>query len=165
MIAAIVSFLKIIPPWLAVTVLSALPVTEIRAGLPVAREIYHFSWPQALFWSILGNLLPILPLLLFLESFQKFLVAKLPFTGRFFNWLFTRTRDKFIKKYEAYGAAALIISHAIPLPLTGVYTGCVAAFVLGIPVKRAAIYISIGVLLAALEISLILLGFFGTYHA
>jgi uncharacterized membrane protein len=47
---------------------------------------------------------------------------------------------------------------AIPLPLTGAWTGALCAFVFGIPMKKAFWAISAGVVLAGVIVSLATLG-------
>ncbi|HNY33717.1 MAG TPA: small multi-drug export protein, partial [Methanothrix soehngenii] len=45
---------------------AALPVSEVRGAIPLAIGYYGYSWYQAFLISVLGNLLPVVPLLLFL---------------------------------------------------------------------------------------------------
>jgi uncharacterized membrane protein len=68
---------------------------------------------------------------------------------RFFGWLFQRTRrhDHHIRRY---GAAALFLFVAIPLPVTGTWSGCAAAFVFGVQFKQAFPAIVAGAVVAAL---------------
>lgn len=45
---------------------------------------------------------------------------------------------------ERYGAAGLALFVAIPLPVTGVWTGSVAAYVLGVPRAKATLSLLLG---------------------
>jgi len=78
---------------------------------------------------------------------------------RFLNWVFARTRRKG-RLISRYGALGLILLVAIPFPATGAWTGAIAAFLLGIPVKRAFPLITIGVLIAGLVVLAASLGAF-----
>jgi uncharacterized membrane protein len=72
---------------------------------------------------------------------------------RFFNWLFERTRKKLEKKYEVYAEVALAVFVAIPLPLTGAWSGAVAAFIFDIPYRKALFWIFVGVLGAGVAVT------------
>lgn len=115
---------------IAVFLLAALPVFEVRASVPLAIVVYKFSPANAIFLSILGSILPILPLLWFLNNLTTHL-RKIASFDKFFSWLFTRTRarSKLIEDLEIVG---LILFIAVPLPGTGVWTGTIAAYLLGL---------------------------------
>ncbi len=57
----------------------------------------------------------------------------------------TRRKSASIEKYEALG---LTIFVAIPLPVTGGWTGAMVAFLMGIPFWKAMLYILLGVMIA-----------------
>ena len=78
--------------------------------------------------------------------------------SRFFDWLFERTRRKHSKRFETYQELALLFFVAIPLPITGAWSGSVAAFVFGIPAKKAIPFIIMGVLVSGVIVSLITQG-------
>lgn len=124
------------------------PIGELRVALPIALTLYNMDWVWAFFISVLGNLVPIVFLLLFLDPVSQWLSDNSKFFQRFFNWLFERTRRKSNSRIEKYGEIALISFVAIPLPLTGAWTGAVVAFLFGIPFKKSFPLISLGVIIA-----------------
>ncbi len=126
------------------------PVGEIRIALPIAIAVYHMNWVLAYIISVLGNIFPIIFILLFLEPVSKWLSDNFKIFKKFFDWLFKRTRRKSERQMEKYGYMALVIFIAIPLPLTGAWSGAVIAFLFGIPFKRALPLISLGIALAGL---------------
>ncbi len=130
--------------------LAMTPIGEIRAALPVAIAVYHLNWVLAYFVSVLGNVFPIIFILLFLEPVSKWLSNNSKIFKKFFDWLFKRTRRKSERQMEKYGYMALVIFIAIPLPLTGAWSGAVIAFLFGIPFKKALPLITLGVVLAGL---------------
>lgn len=133
--------------------IAALPLSELRGAIPLAILKFGFSPPKAFVISALGNILPILPLLLGLEKISEYLSHKFYWFNRFFRFLFERTRIKHSKHFTYWGDLALFIFVAIPLPLTGAYSGAVAAFVFGVPLKHAFWSIVLGVLAAGLIVA------------
>lgn len=147
----------IIPGWLMTMIVAALPISEVRGAIPLAIGVYGFSPLQAYLLSVLGNLLPIIPLLLFLGPVSDFL-RRFSIGDRFFSWLFARTRSKYIKDHENFGLTALAIFVAIPLPMTGAWTGCVIAFLLGFRFWPAFAAIAAGVLIAGVVVTTAVMG-------
>ena len=140
---------------------AATPVFELRGALPVALTVYGMSIPKAYILSVVGNMLPILPILLLLEPISNFLRKHFKVFERFFTWLFARTRTKFVASHEKYGALALIIFIAIPLPATGAWTGAIAAWLFGIKPLRAFLYALAGVAIAGVIVTILTLGVSG----
>jgi len=158
MVQEIIKFLtRLFPPELVTVLVAAMPVSELRGSIPLALGVFHFSVEKAFFLSIIGNLIPIIPLLLFLESVSKWLSMRFNWAEKFFSWLFARTKRR-SKLVEKYGAVGLIFFVAIPLPVTGAWTGCVAAFLFGIRRRWAAFSIANGVLIAGVIVTLVSLG-------
>ncbi|RQW79343.1 MAG: ligand-binding protein SH3 [Methanothrix sp.] len=146
-----------IPGWLMTIIVAALPISEVRGAIPLAIGVYGFSPLQAYLLSVFGNLLPIIPLLLFLGPVSDFL-RRFSISDRFFSWLFARTRSKYIKDHENFGLTALAIFVAVPLPMTGAWTGCVIAFLLGFRFWPAFAAIAAGVLIAGVVVTAAVMG-------
>ena len=148
---------SIVPPWLTTLIVAALPISEVRGAIPLAVGVYGFSPLEAYLISVLGNLLPIAPLLLFLGPISDYLRRFSP-GDRFFTWLFARTRRKYIKDHENFGLTALAIFVAVPLPMTGAWTGCAIAFLLGFRFWPAFAAIAAGVLIAGVVVTAAVVG-------
>ncbi|MCK5246513.1 small multi-drug export protein, partial [Candidatus Bipolaricaulota bacterium] len=73
---------------------------------------------------------------------------------------FARSRRKG-RWIERLGSLGLVLLVAIPLPGTGAWTGAIASRLLGIPNKRALLWISVGVVAAGI---LVLLASLGAIH-
>ncbi len=144
--------------YLIVLLTAASPILELRGSIPLAIFQYNFSPLAAFVLSVIGNILPVIILLKYLEPVSNFLSEKSAMFKKFFNWLFTRTCAKHSKSFEIWGSVALVIFVAIPLPLTGAYSGVVAAFVFCIPPKKALPLISLGVALAGIIVTLSTVG-------
>lgn len=152
------SWFQDFPPDIATLLIAMIPVGELRGAIPVAIGAFNLSPLAAYCWAVIGNMIPVVLLLWLLEPVSRWLMAHSKLFNRFFNWLFERTRKKHTKKFEKWGALALITFVAIPLPITGGWTGTVAAFVFGIPFKRALGLIFVGVLLAGVIVTALTVG-------
>ncbi|TSC96517.1 MAG: Small multidrug export protein [Parcubacteria group bacterium Athens0714_26] len=130
--------------------IGASPLAELRGALPMAIGIFKFSPFKAYILSVLGNIIIIPFVLLFLIKFSNYLMHHSYYVNRFFTWLFERTRRKHTKQFEIWGTLALFIFTAIPLPLTGAWSACAAAFVFGVDFWKAVASIALGVLAAGL---------------
>jgi uncharacterized membrane protein len=149
---ALVEMLGSVPHWLAVLIMGAIPVSELRGAIPVAMGIYGMGPFEAFFFSVLGNLLPVIPLLLFLEPVSNYL-RRYSIFDTFFTWLFSKTRRNNTESFEKYGLLALTVFVAIPLPATGAWSGCAAAFVFGVKFRQALPAIAAGVMIAGIVVT------------
>lgn len=145
------------PNWLATILISCLPVAELRGAIPVALLQYQMHPTEAYLLAVIGNMIPVIPLLLYLEPVSNYL-RRFRFWNKFFDWLFTRTHHNHSATFEKYGTLGLAIFVAIPLPATGAWSGCAAAFVFGIGFRHALIAITAGVLIAGVVVTTVTLG-------
>ncbi|MBU2578983.1 small multi-drug export protein [Patescibacteria group bacterium] len=130
--------------------LAMTPIGELRVSLPMALAVYHIDWKIAFFLSVIGNLIPSALILAFLPFLSKHLSKKCKVCQKFLSWLFERIRKKHNAKMEKYGALALATFVAIPLPLTGAWTGALIAFLFNIPFLKAFPLIALGVAMAGI---------------
>ncbi len=146
------------PAELITLIIGALPISELRGAIPVAIGVYDMSVSSAFLWAVLGNIIPVIFILWFLKAISNFLSHRIYWFNRFFTWLFERTRQKHSNKFDRWRDLALVILVAIPLPFTGAWTGALAAFVFGIPTKRAFPLIVLGVLIAGIIVTSVTVG-------
>ena len=152
------------PNWLEVLAFAASPISELRGAIPWAILKCHFTWYYAFLVAVIGNLLPVPFILLFLNAFSR-LLSKISIFEKMLHWLFERTRrrGKIINRYERIGLALFV---AIPLPVTGAWTGSLAAVLFGLKFKHAFLSIFIGILIAGTIVTcLCLLGWTGAIIA
>lgn len=157
----IIEAMKNTPGEIVMMLLSALPLTELRASIPVAYTVmadkWCWPWWKIYLLAVAGNMIPVPFILMLLGPVSRWL-SRWKLFERFFAWLFERSRRRagtHIEKYKALGLAAFV---AVPLPVTGAWTGCVAAFVFGIPKRLAIPSILLGVVTAGAIVSLIMTG-------
>ena len=150
MFNAILDWLKDLPNEYIVVILGFLPISELRGAIPVGLSL-GMGMAKAFWLAVLGNTIFIAPALFLFAPVSGYL-RKFPLWARFFNWLFERTKKNSdsIQKYEALGLAIFV---AIPLPMTGAWSGVVAASLFKIRFRYAFISIVAGVLGAGLIVS------------
>jgi uncharacterized membrane protein len=136
-----------IPLWLKVFFIAMLPVSELRGAIPFGIANGLSLW-TTLAISILGNMLPVPFILIFLHPVEKFL-RRWKFWNNLMDRIFEYTRRKTRKSIEKWESLALILFVAVPLPVTGAWTGSLAAYLFNLEFKKSIIAIFIGVLIAA----------------
>ena len=131
--------------------LCLLPISELRGGLPFALSS---DVPLLLAYPIcVGANALVAPLVyLFLSSLHRLLERWGPYR-RLFDRLVERSRRKVHAKVEKYGYAGLILFVAIPLPITGAYTGTLGAWILGMDRRKTILAVLAGVLIAGIVVA------------
>jgi len=150
MINTIVHWLKDIPKEYLVMIMAFLPISELRGAIPLALS-FGMSLQKAFWLSVLGNALPVVPILFLLKPVSNSL-SKFRIFERFFDWFFERTKKNSdsIQKWETLGLAIFV---AIPLPMTGAWSGAVAASLLKMKFRYALIGNLLGILGAGVIVS------------
>ena len=126
--------------------LSVLPFFESRYTLPLAIAD---GWNPFVAWA-LGTILSIITttMLCIGLNYVDGAMQKIPWISSFWTNYVSRTRRKLAEKLAVWGDVGLVLFVAIPLPGTGVYSGSVAAYAIGLPIKSSIILISIGAAIA-----------------
>jgi uncharacterized membrane protein len=70
-----------------------------------------------------------------------------------FDRIVERSRRKVHAKVEKYGYAGLILFVAIPLPITGAYTGTLGAWILGMDRRKTVLAVFGGVIIAGIIVA------------
>ncbi|MCZ6766269.1 MAG: small multi-drug export protein [bacterium] len=133
-------------------ILAMAPVSELRGAIPYAIVVGNIPWQQAYVMAVIANFIPVIPILFLIGPVSEYMRRWQTF-DRFFNWLFTRTRrkGKMIERFEVLG---LILFVAIPLPITGAWTGSLAAFLFGVRRRIALPAIFLGICIAGVIVTL-----------
>jgi len=134
--------------------LSLSPISELRGGIIYAIAS-GINPGIAFFVCVLANLLVAPLLLLFLSTLHKSLY-KTQLYKRFFNSYINRIDKKvqsYEKRHKVWGFLALTVFVAIPLPMTGAWTGALIAWILGLNRKKSILAISIGVMIAGIIVT------------
>ena len=145
------------------------PLCELRCAIPLGMDSYDLPlignrgydlpWYGVLPVAVAGNLVPGVFWLTVLPVLGRLITAVPNPVGRLLLWRSDQLRRRNIDRYHRHGALALVGLVAIPLPLTGVWTGCLAAWALEIPFAKALPPIALGAVIAGVVVTgLTLLG-------
>ena len=140
---------------LLVFLVSMSPVVELRGAIPLGIA-KGMNLGQLLFFCLLGNLIPIIPLLV-LFKWGVGRLEKVRIVGDLLHWWFGRVKKK-SKVVETYGFWGLVLFVSIPFPGTGAWTGSVAATLFNFRLPKAFLAISLGVFIAGIFVTLASLG-------
>jgi len=136
-----------------VLVVSAMPLSELRGGIPLALYL-GYSPLESYVLAVLGNIIPVPFILLLLDKIKN---IKIKFISKIY--LATTTRiEKQRSVIEKYGYVGLMLFVAVPLPITGAWTGSFLAFLLGLNKLKSFLAISVGVSLAGVIVTLTSIG-------
>ena len=126
-------------------IISMVPVVELRGAIPYGIAQGLSPW-VAYCVSVLGNLLPVPPIMLLIRRIFDWLRDTRLF-GSKIVWLEQRAHVKgeVVRKYRLLG---LVILVAIPLPGTGAWTGALVADMLDIRMQTAIPAILLGLLIS-----------------
>ena len=144
--------------------LSIAPISELRGGIPLAIGLGINPW-TAFFVCVIANILIIPIIFLFLDYLHKYFY-KIKIYRICFDKVVGRARRKFQKhagtKWE-YPILFLFV--AIPLPITGAYTGVLIAWLFGLKRRKSILSISLAIITAGIIISLLSLGIFSFFRS
>ena len=128
------------------------PLIELRGAIPVS-QIWGMPMLPSYIVCIIGNMLPVPFIYLFAAKFLEWGKNK-KLIGKFCSWCLKKGHHagkKLSAKAGEKGAfIALLLFVGIPIPGTGAWTGTLAASFLGFGLKKSAIAVMMGVLLAGL---------------
>lgn len=130
------------------------PISELRGGIPLGILQYGLDPLFIFFIAVTANALIFFPVFFALRLFYDKLLYRIPLFDKYLDNL--RKRGK--SKVEKYGFWGLILFVAIPLPITGAYTGTILAWLLGMDWRKAFPAVALGVVLAGGIVLLITMG-------
>lgn len=140
-----------------------MPICELRCAIPLGMQSYELPWLGTLGYgrswygvvpvALFGNMVPAFFLILALPKLGAFLTGFANPVGRFLLWRSKKLRQVHFRKFDKYGALALLMLVALPLPLTGVWSASLAAWVFEIPFRRAILHIAVGALIAGVIVT------------
>jgi uncharacterized membrane protein len=146
-----------LPKWLSVLIVSMFPVVEERGGLILARMLQMPMW-QGVIACVIGNIIPI-PFILF--GIKKLLHWMSDHhLSKAAEWIEAKAA-KNRPQIEKYGFWGLMLFVGVPLPGTGAWTGSMIAAIFDMDLKKASVSILLGVLLAAVIMTILSYGLLG----
>ncbi len=153
-------FLEIVGREWCVFFCSMIPIIELRGAIPMGWAM-GLEWWQSYLISVAGNMLPVPFILLFINKIIKWMAeSKISLFNKVANWLLKKAeknRAK-IEKYAFWGVALFV---AVPLPVTGAWTGSLVAAVIDMKFWKALLSALIGVMIAGVIMTVIFYGGIG----
>ena len=158
MIEAIENFLtNIVGPHLSVLICSMIPIIELRGAIPLGVGLGLNPW-VAFLLAILGNMIPVPFILLLIKKFIAWCSkSNVKFLQKFGAFLL-RKAEKNRSKVERFGFWGVALFVAIPLPVTGAWTGSLVAAVIDLKFWKAMLSCLIGLIIAGLIVLAITVG-------
>ena len=151
----------IIKDILLTMLMSAVPVIELRGGIPYGLAL-GLEWWEAYPAAVIGNLLPVPFIILGVRWVFSWLRKISPWFERLVSKMEEKAAKnaELVKKYEMVGLCILV---AIPLPGTGAWTGALVAAMLEMRLKDALPVILLGVVIAGAVVTLASMGIIAVF--
>lgn len=150
-------FLNTVGEELCVLFCSMIPIIELRGAIPMGA-LFGMPWWQSYLLSVLGNMLPIPFILLLIKAVIAWMAkSRVKFFNKVADFLLKRVekrRDK-IEKYSFWGVCLFV---AIPLPVTGAWTGSLVAAMIDMKFWKALLSCLLGVMIAGVIMTVISYG-------
>ena len=142
-------------------VLSFMPISELRGAIPFAIA-NRIPWYWAYLFSVFINALVAPACWVFLATLHKLLYGTRPEKGvllykNFFDRIVERARKKLSTGVEKWGWLGIAAFVAIPLPLTGAWTGTLGAWILGVSKRRTMAAVILGVCVSGAVVSAVVM--------
>ena len=134
-----------------------LPFLELRASIPYGINVLKMPWPTVFIICIIANIILGILIYFMLEKFVKFFLRYRIFSGPY-EKIVLKTQKKIRKYVEKYGELGVALFIGVPLPGSGVYSGALGAYVIGLKFKKFIIADIIGVLIAGTIVTIISTG-------
>ncbi len=139
--------------------LSFMPISELRGAIPFAMA-NGIPWYWAYLFSVTLNALVAPFCWVFLVTLHILLYGINENDGfrwykKFFNRFVEKARNKLSGKIEKWGWLGIAVFVAIPLPITGAWTGTLGAWILGISKKRTMAAVILGVAIAGAIVTVV----------
>ena len=137
--------------------LAMVPISELRGAIPLGIG-YGIPWYECYILCCIANLIPVPFILLLIKKVIKWMgESKVEFFKKVSAWIQNKA-DKNTDAVNKYGIFGLMIFVAIPLPMTGAWTGALVAAVTDMKFSRAILSCICGVLIAGAIVTLISTG-------
>ena len=141
--------------------ITLIPGLELRASIPMGilggKLIESpLAWPYVVLTCVISNILIGWGVFFLLDPMVK-LVRKIGWCDRLLSKYLDRAQVKLKPSVEKYGMWGVAVFIGIPLPMTGAYTGAAGAYALGMDRKQFMLSNVVGVLIAAICVTVICL--------
>lgn len=129
------------------------PISELRGGIPLGISL-GLDPVLTFIIAVIANALLFFPIFLLLRLFYDKLLSRIELFSRYLAGV-RRRGEPIVTKY---GFTGLTLFVAVPLPLMGVYTATILAWLLDMNWRKAFPAVSLGALAAGIIVLLITMG-------
>lgn len=147
------------PKEFTIIMMAALPVVEARLAIPFAILVEQINPINATVLAFIGSLIPALFVTPFIYRFGETMKERVPV----FANLLSRTQARHGARFDGGKRVALFVLVAIPVPLSGVWTGILAAYLFGIRQRDAIPLLAAGSLISSIGVGLLVAGASGLF--
>ena len=148
-------------PIIELILITFIPALELRASIPYGILIGMDVWLVVLVCLVANIILGILVYFL-LDKFVH-LVVKVKWIGKIYDKIVGRVQHRIKKYVDKYGEFGIAVFIGIPLPGSGVYSGALGSYLIGLKFKKFIIANIIGVLIAGTIVTLVVLSGSGLF--
>ena len=150
-------FVNTVGEELCVLFCSMIPIIELRGAIPMGA-IFGLPWWQSYILSVIGNMLPVPIILLFVKAVIVWMgKSRVKFFNKVADFLNKRVEKRRgqIEKYSFWGVCLFV---AVPLPVTGAWTGSLVAAMIDMKFWKALLSCLLGVMIAGVIMTLVSYG-------
>jgi len=137
--------------------ITLLPFLELRASIPYGINVLKMPWPTVFIVCVIANIILGILIYFLLDKFVH-LFLRYKFFSKPYNHIVLRTQKNIQKYVDKYGEIGVALFIGVPLPGSGVYSGALGAYVIGLNFKKFIIADMIGVLIAGTIVTIISTG-------
>ena len=146
-----------------VVLLTFTPTLELRASIPYAIVLAKWSPLGAATVAILANTALAPVVWVFVQRVMPFFL-KVGWIERLYNRVVERNAAKLQAKVDRYGVLGLALFIGVPLPGTGVYSGCLAAWALKYRFRDYLLASFLGCLIAGVAVTAVVVSGSEAFH-
>jgi len=136
--------------------ITLLPFLELRASIPYGILVKNMSVVTVFLVCVITNILLAPVVYVFLDKFIHVFFYFKPLE-KLYNKYVEKSQKKIHKYVEKYGILGVAIFIGIPLPGSGVYSGALGSYVLGLSYKKFILAAILGVLIAGILVTIVTL--------
>lgn len=136
-----------------VALTAMMPLAELRGGIPLGIAL-GMDPVSAFVFAVIFNVLVFFPVYFGMKLFYERVFSKLHVFNKYLNKV-RKSGKPYVEKYGIAGLAAFV---AVPLPMTGAYSGAFLAWLLNMEWKKSFLAVAIGVAVAGIIVLGVSLG-------
>jgi len=148
---------------LELILITFLPFLELRASIPYGILKLDMFWPTVFIICVITNILLGILIYFLLDRVVHYFL-RIRWIRRIYKRIVERTQHRIEKYVDKYGEIGVALFIGVPLPGSGVYSGALGAYIIGLDFKKFIIACIVGVILAGVAVTLITLFGSGAWH-